>query len=88
MRFESGDPADFRIEADGKVFAARTLQLSDRKGRSLEIKAKDVKSQEEWLVHVNFTQPKQVGSHALSHVNSEQRLHDCEFALIITMSDR
>lgn len=88
LRFESGDPADFRIEADGMVFAARTLQLSDRKGRSLEIKAKDVKSQEEWLVHVNFTQPKQVGSHALSHVNSERRLHDCEFALIITVSDR
>uniref|UniRef100_A0A671QZJ1 Cadherin-2-like n=1 Tax=Sinocyclocheilus anshuiensis TaxID=1608454 RepID=A0A671QZJ1_9TELE len=60
LRFKSGDPADFRIEADGTVFAARTLQLSDRKGRSLEIKAKDVKSQEEWLVHINFTQPKQV----------------------------
>uniref|UniRef100_A0A672RRY5 Cadherin-2 n=1 Tax=Sinocyclocheilus grahami TaxID=75366 RepID=A0A672RRY5_SINGR len=60
--FESGDPADFRIEADGTVFAARTLQLSDRKGRSLEIKAKDVKSQEEWLVHINFTQPKEDGS--------------------------
>ncbi|KAG1964566.1 cadherin-2 [Pimephales promelas] len=60
LRFESGDPADFRIEADGTVFAARTLQLSDGKGRSLEIKAKDVKSQEHWLVHVNFTQPKQV----------------------------
>uniref|UniRef100_A0A672RQS2 Cadherin-2 n=1 Tax=Sinocyclocheilus grahami TaxID=75366 RepID=A0A672RQS2_SINGR len=70
--FESGDPADFRIEADGTVFAARTLQLSDRKGRSLEIKAKDVKSQEEWLVHINFTQPKQVGSHALLHVNIEK----------------
>ncbi len=64
LRFESGDPADFRIETDGTVFAARTLQLSDRKGRSLKIMSKDVKSQEEWLVHVNFTQPKQVGSHA------------------------
>uniref|UniRef100_A0A673G530 Cadherin-2-like n=1 Tax=Sinocyclocheilus rhinocerous TaxID=307959 RepID=A0A673G530_9TELE len=85
LRFESGDPADFRIEADGTVFAARTLQLSDRKGQSLEIKAKDVKSQEEWLVHINFTQPKQVGSHALLHVNSERRLRDCEFALIITV---
>lgn len=78
LRFESGDPADFRIEADGTVFAARTLQLSDRKGRSLEIKAKDVKSQEQWLVHVNFTQPKQVGSQARSHVNRERRLRDCE----------
>lgn len=60
LRFESGDPADFRIEADGTVFAARSLLLSDRKGRGVEIKAKDVKSQEQWLVHVNFTQPKQV----------------------------
>uniref|UniRef100_A0A672PQ46 Cadherin-2-like n=1 Tax=Sinocyclocheilus grahami TaxID=75366 RepID=A0A672PQ46_SINGR len=51
LRFESGDPADFRIETDGTVVAARTLQLSDRKGRSFEIKAKDVKSQEQWLVH-------------------------------------
>uniref|UniRef100_A0A671QZP6 Cadherin-2-like n=1 Tax=Sinocyclocheilus anshuiensis TaxID=1608454 RepID=A0A671QZP6_9TELE len=81
LRFKSGDPADFRIEADGTVFAARTLQLSDRKGRSLEIKAKDVKSQEEWLVHINFTQPKQVGSHALLYVNSERQLRDCEFIL-------
>uniref|UniRef100_A0A672PHP0 Cadherin-2-like n=1 Tax=Sinocyclocheilus grahami TaxID=75366 RepID=A0A672PHP0_SINGR len=63
LRFESGDPADFRIETDGTVVAARTLQLSDRKGRSFEIKAKDVKSQEQWLVHVNFTQHKQVRNH-------------------------
>lgn len=87
MRFESGDPADFRIEADGTVFAARTLQLSDGKGRSLEIKAKDVKSQEHWLVHVNFTQPKQVGSKA--HVNTG----NCDYVtakitVIITVSDR
>lgn len=68
MRFESGDPADFRIEADGAVFAARTLLLSDRKGRGLEIKAKDVKSQEQWLVHVNFTQAKQVRKSDMSGI--------------------
>ncbi|TRY65028.1 hypothetical protein DNTS_015569 [Danionella cerebrum] len=60
LRFETGDPADFRIEADGTVLAARMLQLSERKGRGLEIKAKDVKSHEQWTVHINFSQPKQV----------------------------
>ncbi|XP_030626703.1 cadherin-2 [Chanos chanos] len=57
MRFESGDLADFRIRDDGTLFAARNLRMSDRKGRALKIKARDVESQEVWLTQVNFTWP-------------------------------
>uniref|UniRef100_A0AAY5EJN2 Cadherin domain-containing protein n=1 Tax=Electrophorus electricus TaxID=8005 RepID=A0AAY5EJN2_ELEEL len=57
LRFESGDPADFRIGADGTVYAARTLHLSERKGQSLKIRMKDAEAQEVWLTHVSFTLP-------------------------------
>ncbi|XP_053470761.1 cadherin-2 [Ictalurus furcatus] len=57
LRFESGYPEDFRIGEDGTVYAARTLRVSDRKGWSLEIRAKDKETQEVWLTQVIFALP-------------------------------
>ncbi|XP_027035406.1 cadherin-2 [Tachysurus fulvidraco] len=57
LRFESSYPADFRIGQDGTVYATRTLRISDRKERSLEISAKDKERQGVWLTQVSFTLP-------------------------------
>lgn len=57
LRFESGYPEDFRIGEDGTVYAKRTLRVSDRKGWSLEIHAKDKVTQEVWLTQVIFALP-------------------------------
>uniref|UniRef100_A0A8B9HV90 Cadherin 2 n=1 Tax=Astyanax mexicanus TaxID=7994 RepID=A0A8B9HV90_ASTMX len=57
LHFEIGDPADFRIAQDGTVYAARTLHLSEKTGRSLDIRVKDVESKEAWHTRVNFSLP-------------------------------
>lgn len=70
LRFESGYPADFRIGEDGTVYATRTMRVSDRKGWSLEITAKDMETHEVWLTHVTFAlhdMPKQVYLNLFCH---------------------
>ncbi|KAF7690210.1 hypothetical protein HF521_012014 [Silurus meridionalis] len=57
LHFESSYPEDFRIGKDGTVYASRTLRVSEKKGWSLEISAKDKETQEVWLTQVTFTLP-------------------------------
>ncbi|TSK58108.1 Cadherin-2 [Bagarius yarrelli] len=57
LHFESGYPEDFRIGEDGTVYATRTLHVSNRKGWSLEIRARDKESKEVWQTQVTFALP-------------------------------
>ncbi|XP_028818498.1 cadherin-2-like [Denticeps clupeoides] len=46
---------DIRVDVDGTVYAARTFRLGDRKGWSLEVRARDTETQEEWRTNINLT---------------------------------
>ncbi|KAG7455190.1 hypothetical protein MATL_G00253960 [Megalops atlanticus] len=54
VRFEISDPADFRIGADGLVYAARSLQISAVQTTLLEIKAQDVDTRDRWHTEVRL----------------------------------
>ena len=58
--FECSNPSDFRIEADGVVYAAKTLQRSALPASPLLIKASDTTTRQEWVTQVRLTTPKQV----------------------------
>ncbi|CAB1454896.1 unnamed protein product [Pleuronectes platessa] len=55
VRLECSNPADFRIEADGVVYAARSLQPSTLPASPLLIKASDSTTQEQWVTQVRLT---------------------------------
>lgn len=60
--FECSNPSDFRIEADGVVYAARALQhtVFPASALPLLIKASDTTTRQEWVTQVRLTSPKQV----------------------------
>lgn len=55
VRFECSNPADFRIEADGVVYAARSIQHSTLPASPLLIKASDTTTQQQWVTQVRLT---------------------------------
>lgn len=66
MRLESNNPADFRIEADGAVYAARSLQRPPQHALALLVTAIDGTSQQQWRTQVRMVPPalpSQVSSH-------------------------
>ena len=55
MRFECSNPSDFRIEADGVVYAARSIQHSTLPESPLLIKASDATTLQQWVTRVRLT---------------------------------
>lgn len=55
VRFESSNPSDFRIEADGIVYAARSIQHSALSALPLVIKAIDTTTQQQWVTQVRLS---------------------------------
>ena len=62
LRFECSNPSDFRIEADGVVYAARTLQRTTLPASPLQIKASDTATQQQWVTKVRLTSSSQVNT--------------------------
>lgn len=54
VRLESNNPSDFRIEADGAVYAARSIQRSPQHALALLIKAIDSTTQQQWMTQVRM----------------------------------
>lgn len=55
VRFECSNPSDFRIEADGVVYAVRSIQHSMPPALTLLIKASDTTTQQQWVTQVKLT---------------------------------
>uniref|UniRef100_A0AAQ5ZDA3 Cadherin domain-containing protein n=1 Tax=Amphiprion ocellaris TaxID=80972 RepID=A0AAQ5ZDA3_AMPOC len=55
VQFECSNPSDFRIDAYGVVYAARTLQHSVLPASPLQIKASDTTTQQQWVTQVRLT---------------------------------
>lgn len=55
VRFECSNPSDFRIEADGVVYAARTIQRSTLSALPVLIKASDTTNKQQWVTQVMLT---------------------------------
>ncbi|XP_010785473.1 cadherin-2 [Notothenia coriiceps] len=55
VRFECSNPSDFRIEVDGVVYAARSIELSTLPASPLLIKASDTTTQQQWVTQVKMT---------------------------------
>uniref|UniRef100_A0A0S7EN94 CADH2 n=1 Tax=Poeciliopsis prolifica TaxID=188132 RepID=A0A0S7EN94_9TELE len=60
VRFECSNPSDFRIEDNGVVYAARTLQRTPAPASPLLIKAVDTTTQQQWVTQVKMMPPTQV----------------------------
>ncbi|XP_028986859.1 cadherin-2 [Betta splendens] len=60
VRFESSNPSDFRIEASGVVYAARSLERSTAPVSPLLIKAIDTTTEQQWVTQVRLTPPTSV----------------------------
>ncbi|KAM4556750.1 cadherin-2 [Fundulus diaphanus] len=71
VRFECSNPSDFRIEDDGVVYAARTLQRTAAPASSLLIKAVDATTQQQWVTQVKMMPPTQVQERAVPPVTSK-----------------
>lgn len=54
VQFECSNPSDFRIEADGVVYAARSIQHSALPALPLLIKASDTATQQQWVTQVSL----------------------------------
>uniref|UniRef100_A0A8C9YVW5 Cadherin 2 n=1 Tax=Sander lucioperca TaxID=283035 RepID=A0A8C9YVW5_SANLU len=54
VRFECSNPSDFRIEADGVVYAARSIEHSTLPASPLLIKASDTITQQQWVAQVRL----------------------------------
>lgn len=71
VRLESNNPSDFRIEADGVVYAARGIQRSPQHPLALLIKAIDSTTQQQWITQVWMVPPalssQQVNTHPSLH---------------------
>lgn len=57
VRMECNNPSDFRIEADGVVYAARSLQRSPQHALVLLVKAIDGTTQQQWTTRVRMEPP-------------------------------
>lgn len=57
VRMECSNPSDFRIEADGAVYAARSLQHSPQQEVLLLIRAMDSTTQQQWMTQVRLQPP-------------------------------
>ncbi|XP_029688259.1 cadherin-2 [Takifugu rubripes] len=57
VRMECNNPSDFRIEADGVVYAARSLQRSPQHALVLLVKAIDGTTQQQWTTQVRMEPP-------------------------------
>ncbi|KAI3374909.1 hypothetical protein L3Q82_021449 [Scortum barcoo] len=55
VQFECSNPSDFRIEANGVVYAARSIQLSTLPASPLLIRASDSTTQQQWVTQVRLT---------------------------------
>lgn len=71
VRLESNNPSDFRIEADGAVYAARSIQRSPQHAPALLIKAIDSTTQQQWMTQVRMV-PSALSS---QQVNTHPSLH-------------
>ncbi|XP_058506687.1 cadherin-2 [Solea solea] len=67
VRFECSNPSDFRIEADGVLYAARSLKQSVLPGSPLLIKAIDSTTQERWVTQVQLM-PSATSTHQVQEV--------------------
>ncbi|CAB1317425.1 unnamed protein product [Coregonus sp. 'balchen'] len=57
VRFECSNPSNFRIDADGVVYALRPLTLSTLRAVPLVIVARDETNQQQWQTQVRLTPP-------------------------------
>ncbi|XP_008432407.2 cadherin-2 [Poecilia reticulata] len=71
VRFECSNPSDFRIEDNGVVYAARTLQRTPAPASPLLIKAVDTTTQQQWVTQVKMMPPTQVQELAVPPVMSK-----------------
>ncbi|NP_001292329.1 cadherin-2 precursor [Oryzias latipes] len=71
VQFECSNPSDFRIEADGVVYAAKALQPSTLPASPLLIKATDPNTQQQWVTQVRLAPPIQVREVAVPPVISQ-----------------
>ncbi len=55
VRLECSNQSHFRIEADGVVYAARSIQHSNLPALPLLIKARDINTQQQWVTQVRLT---------------------------------
>ncbi|KAG7488333.1 hypothetical protein MATL_G00034320 [Megalops atlanticus] len=55
LRYESSDPADFRIGDDGVLYAARSFRASTLRAVSLVVGARDPDTQERWQTRIKLT---------------------------------
>lgn len=68
MRFECSNPSDFRIEADGVVYATRKVQHSALTALPLLVKASDIDTKQQWVTQVRMT----------PSANSGQQVNTCQ----------
>lgn len=54
MQYESSEPADFKVDEDGMVYAVRSFPLSSEHARFL-VYAQDQETQEKWQVAVRLS---------------------------------
>lgn len=54
VKYESSEPADFKVDEDGTVYAVRSFPLSAEQAKFL-IYAQDKETQEKWQVAVNLS---------------------------------
>lgn len=54
VQYESSEPADFKVDADGMVYAVRSFPLSSEHSKFL-IYAQDKETQEKWQVAVKLS---------------------------------
>lgn len=76
MRLECNNPSAFRIEADGAVYAARSIQLSPQHAAPLLIKATDGTTQQQWVTQVRM----EAAALSSQQVNAPPSLHSLAFA--------
>lgn len=74
MRLESSNPSDFRIEADGVVYAARSIRRPPQRASPLLIKAIDGATRQQWTTQVRMLPSalpsQQVDTHSSLHGSS------------------
>lgn len=54
VQYESSEPADFKVDEDGTVYAVRSFPLTAEQAKFL-IYAQDKETQEKWQVAVNLS---------------------------------
>jgi cadherin 4 type 1 (R-cadherin) len=54
VQYESSEPADFKVDEDGMVYAVRSFPLSSERAKFL-VYAQDKETQEKWQVAVKLS---------------------------------